>query len=146
MCAFEALGVRFSLIFEPPEAMSVLPQRSRSHRIMRNMRGAFQVAGLTLMIRATSSRSTERADLIICFAIYAVQDLWRRLTSAAARASSIASQNGLRSTSLCRAFFSDFGGIWGGFGRPKRRPKSIFEEVFVASFCSRVSASIFCGI
>ena len=55
--AFEALGARFSLIFEPPEAIFAFPQ---GHRSMRNLRGALHVAGLTLMIRATSSRSIDR--------------------------------------------------------------------------------------
>ena len=48
-----------------------------------------------------------------------------------------------------KAFFSmcfDVGSILGGFGRPKRRPKSSFGRFFFDVFFECVSASIFCGI
>ena len=51
---FEALGLQCWLIFEPPRNVFGLRRR-----ICRNMRGAFQVAELTLMIRATRSRSMD---------------------------------------------------------------------------------------
>ena len=44
------------------------------------------------------------------------------------------------------SFFFDLGSILGGFGRPKRRPKSSFGSSFVDVFSECVSASIFCGI
>ena len=40
------------------------------------------------------------------------------------------------------AFFFDFGCILGGFGRPKRRPKSIFGRFFFDAFFECVLASI----
>ena len=49
---FEVLGAQFSLIFESPETVFLMPRR-----IYSNMRAAFQVAELTLMIRATRGRS-----------------------------------------------------------------------------------------
>ena len=41
--------------------------------------------------------------------------------------------------------FFDVGAIWGGFGRSKRRPKSIFGRFFFDVFFECVSASIFNG-
>ena len=49
------LELDFWLIFEPPGNVFWIPRR-----ICRNMRGSFQVAGLTSRIRATRDRSTER--------------------------------------------------------------------------------------
>ena len=43
------------------------------------------------------------------------------------------------------SFFFDLGSILGGFGRPKRRPKSIFGRFFFGVFFECVSASIFHG-
>ena len=43
------------------------------------------------------------------------------------------------------AIFFNFGSILGGFGRPKRRPKSSFGRSFVDVFSECVSASFFCG-
>ena len=41
--------------------------------------------------------------------------------------------------------FFDVGSILGGFGRPKRRPKSVFWRFFFDVFFECVSASIFHG-
>ena len=40
------------------------------------------------------------------------------------------------------SFFFDLGSILGGFGRPKRRPKSIFGMCFFDVFFACVSASV----
>ena len=53
LMAFEAPGMRFRLILEPPELEFWTPA---SHR---NTSDAFQVEGLTLMIRATRGRSMD---------------------------------------------------------------------------------------
>ena len=39
-------------------------------------------------------------------------------------------------------FFFDVGSIWGGFGKPKRRPKSIFGTFFFDAFFERVLTSM----
>ena len=41
------------------------------------------------------------------------------------------------------SFFSDVGSIWGGFGKPKRRPKSISGTFFFDAFFECVLTSIF---
>ena len=51
---FEALGARFWPIFGFLDPAFWLP-----HPLQRNMREAFQVEGLTLMIRATRGRSMD---------------------------------------------------------------------------------------
>ena len=80
------------------------------------MRGACQVADLTLMIRATRGRSMDGwmdgEDLIICVARLVVQKLCPPLICDDLRVICIASRNELRSASLLEA-------IWGGFGIPK---------------------------
>ena len=53
---FNALGARFEWILKPPAAVFWLP---KGHRIWRNVREAFQVERLALMIRATRSRSMD---------------------------------------------------------------------------------------
>ena len=84
-------------------------------------------------------------DLIICLAIWTLYKRRLPLTSDDFLAICIASRNRLRSTSLCNAFYLDFGGVWGGFWRPKRRPKSIFERFFFDVFRDGVLASILVG-
>ena len=49
----------------------------------------------------------------------------------------------LFSSSRSNAAFFDFGAVLGGFGRPKWRPKSIFERFFSMFFSIVISASIF---
>ena len=75
-------------------------------------------------------RGADQEDLIICLAIWMPNIARPPLISAEAGVIAIASRNRLRSTSLCEAFFFDFGGFWGGFWRPKRKPKSIFRVLF----------------
>ena len=41
--------------------------------------------------------------------------------------------------------FGDVGSIWAGFGKPKRKPKSIFGRFFFDVFFECVSASNFDG-
>ena len=53
---FQRLGVRFWMIFQPPEPFLWVP-----HRIWRDMCEAFQVEELALMIRATRGRSMDRS-------------------------------------------------------------------------------------
>ena len=48
-------------------------------------------------------------------------------------------------TSLSEVKFFDFGAILGGFGKPNRRPKSIFGMFFFDVFFECVSASILGG-
>ena len=80
---------------------------------------AFQVEDLALMIRATRGRSMDGwmdgwmdgEDLIICVAIWTLNKLWGPLTSDDLRATCIASQNRLRSASLCGPISEDFGAI-----------------------------------
>ena len=90
------------------------------------MRGACQVADLTLMIRATRGRSIDREDLIICVAILVVQKLCRPLFSDEAGVISIASRNRLRLASL-------FGAILVVLGNQNRCPNSILEPFFPMS-------------
>ena len=94
------------------------------------MRGACQVANLTLMIRATSSRSIDRVDLIICIAILAVPKVRFPLGCDDFRASSIASRNKLRLTMLLGEILMDFGKVL----EPKIEAKIDFWEVFLRSF------------
>ena len=52
---FDAVGIRFSCILMPLDDAFGFPRHAS-----RNMRGACQVADLTLMIRATRGRSIDR--------------------------------------------------------------------------------------
>ena len=102
------------------------------------MRGACQVADLTLMIRATRGRSMDGwmdgwmdgEDLIICVALWTLYKRRAPLISDDLRAISIASRNQMRSRLHLFASRIDFGGTWGGFGRSKWRLKSIFGRPF----------------
>ena len=60
------------------------------------MRRAFQVAELTLMIRATRGRSMDGVDLIICLAVWTLYKRRFPLTCDDLLASCIASRNRLR--------------------------------------------------
>ena len=101
---------------------------------------------LQTMIRATKGKSMDGwmdgVDLIICLAIWTLYKRRVPLVSDDSQVISIASQNKLRSTSLCRAFFGDFGRVWGGFRKPKGKPKSIFSKSFFDVFFECVLASI----
>ena len=83
-------------------------------------------------------------DLIICEAVWKVSNLCSLLPSDDFLAGCIASRNRLR-PSLPGAICRDFGEISGGFGRPKRRPKSIFGRFFFDVFFECVLASILGG-
>ena len=85
-----------------------------------------QVAELTLMIRATRSRSIDRVDLIICKAIFAVQISQPPLISDDLRVSSIAPRNKLRLRSLLRPILEVLGGQHG--------PKNQTSEAFISMF------------
>ena len=88
------------------------------------MRGACQVADLTLMIRATRGRS--RRPNHMCSLFDALQTLgpvdFRRF---AGGSHSVAKQ-----ASFSIAFWSNFG----GFGRPKSMPKADFGAFFQFAF------------
>ena len=115
------------------------------------MRGAFQVAELTLMIRATRGRSMDGwmdgwmdgEDLIICVAIWTLYRRWGPLLFDDFRTRPIALRNKLRLASLVRVILEVLGAIFGGFGRPKWTPKSIFGRLFCDAFFECVLASIF---
>ena len=106
----------------------------KKERIWTNMRGAFQVEGLAMMIRATSSRSMDgwmdREDLIICVAIWTLYKRRLPLTCVDLLAGSIASRKRLRLTSLCGGILVDFG----SFLEPKIEAKIDLWEVFLRSF------------
>merc|ERR1712078_637531 len=82
------------------------------------------------MIRATRGRSMDGVDLIICIAILAVPKVRFPLSCDDFRASSIASRNELRFTSLLGGILMDFGRVW----EPKIEAKIDFWEVFLRSF------------
>ena len=69
-------------------------------------------------------------DLIICVALWTLYKRWGPLISDDFRAGCIASRNQTRSRLRLFASRVDFGGTWGGFGRPKWRLKSIFGRPF----------------
>ena len=119
---FEALGAWFSWVLVPLDHVFWFPRP-----VSRDMRGACQVAVLTLMIRATRGRSIDRDDLIIWVAILAIQKLWGPLICDDFRVGSIASRNRLRLASL-------FGAILVVLGNQNRCPNSILEPFFSMSF------------
>ena len=95
---------------------------------------AFQVEEFALMIRATRGRSMDGwmdgEDLIICVAIWTLYKRRPPLLSDDLRASSIASRNGFRFTSLSGGISMDFGSVL----EPKIEAKIDFWEVFLRSF------------
>ena len=75
-------------------------------------------------------RGADQEDLIICVALWTLYKRRPPLTFDDFRASCIASRNHSRSRLHLFASRIDFGGTWGGFGRPKWRLKSIFGRPF----------------
>ena len=145
---FEALEIWFWSILNASRIFFWLP-----HRIWRRMREALQVEGLTLRIRATRGRSTERqrdreterqrdrerADLILWRTRETVAKLWGPLTSDGFLAICIASWNKLRLTSLWESIFKDFG----RFGEANLEGKIDFWKFFSMFFSRLMLASIF---
>ena len=119
---FEALGARFSWILVPLDDVFWFLRP-----LSRDMRGACQVADLTLMIRATRGRSRRpnhmRSHIGSPKAMAPVDFRrgWGEFHSVANQAS------------FYIAFWTNFG----GFSRPKRTPKSTFGELFFDAFFER---------
>ena len=103
---------------------------------------ALRVEGLTLMIRATSSRSMDGwmdgwmdgVDLIICVAIWTLYKRCLPLISGDFRATCIASRNRLRSALLFGVIFVDFGGQ---NEAQNSIPEHFFSMLFSSAFLYR---------
>ena len=107
----------------------------KSHRIWRNMRAAFQIAELTLMMRATRSTST---------------DVWSRPNHMPSHLDAVQTTppvdfrrfpGGLHSVAKQASFYFAFWSDFEAFGRPTCMPKfdfcAFFSMLFLIAFLHR---------
>ena len=119
---FEHLGIWFSWILVPPDHVFWFPRP-----VSRDMRGACQVADLTLMIRATRGRSRRPNHM------RGPLDALQTPTPVALRRF----PRGLHNVAKQASFNIVFGVDLESFGKPKSMPKFDFRAIFFRFNCRK---------